>query len=90
MSSKSPIKVEKNRTSSQSLSYLKINFTESQFKVYEHKSKKVNSFFSDNGFVFNEPEFFKVMALNFDNPDFMRVMLDLYVADASKLFRKDI
>ncbi len=73
---------------SDSLSYFKINLSESQMKVFDHKTKKVNSYFSDMGYSFNQPEFFKVLLMNFDNVDFMRVMVDLYASDCSTLFHK--
>lgn len=74
--------------SSDSLSYFKINLSEAQMKVFDLKAKKINSFFSDNGYLYNQPEFFKVLLLNFDNPEFMKVMVNLYSADCSTLFHK--
>lgn len=71
-------------------SYLKINLSESQMKVFTLKTKNINSFFSDNQLLFNEPEFFKVLLLNFDHPDFMSLMVNLYASDCSTLFHKSV
>lgn len=69
------------------IDYLKINFTSSEKKVFNHKEKNVNNYFSENSIVYNQSEFFRVLALNFDNPDFMALMSQLYKKDCNKAFK---
>ncbi|ADR33990.1 hypothetical protein Sulku_1327 [Sulfuricurvum kujiense DSM 16994] len=67
--------------------YLKINFTPSEKKVFTHKEKNVNNFFSANGVSYNQTEYFRVLSLNFDNPDLMALMSKLYLTDCNNAFK---
>jgi len=68
------------------VSYLKVNFSPSELKVFRLKEKTMGKFFAENGFQLNETELFRTFVLNFDNDELMGVLLKLYKEDVSPLF----
>lgn len=67
--------------------YLKISLSESEMKVFDLKMKKISSHFKDKGVLLNQPEFFRIMFSNLDDPDFVNVILSLYQNEIHPMFK---
>jgi hypothetical protein len=78
----------KNKSLSNRIDYFKINFSPTELKVFELKTQRVQDTFIENDLIYNQPEFFRILMLNFDNPDLVAVMQKLYGADCSPLFKR--
>lgn len=66
--------------------FIKVNFTMSQQKVFDLKMKTARKYFMDNGQLLNQPELFRIITMNIDNQDLLKILCELYSSDASPLF----
>ncbi len=77
--------VKKSKSSVRS-EYLKINFTPSEMEVFNHKFKRVSKLYKEKGLVLNLPDFFRILAFNFDDSDLFEAFFPIYSADVSPFF----
>ncbi len=55
--------------------FIKINFTFSEKKVFNLDEKQVIKFYAENGLIYNQQEHFRVILLNLNNPEFLKLIL---------------
>ncbi|MDX9966522.1 MAG: hypothetical protein RBS26_05920 [Sulfuricurvum sp.] len=66
---------------------MRCSLTKAEYCVFLHKAEKIKKAFSDNGFLLNYPEFFRVLLLNLDNPILLKEVLNIYQSDSSEIFK---
>ena len=69
--------------------YFKILLTPSEYKILDHKLRKVSKNFLDNGLLMNTQELFKIIILNLDDPRLLADLIQLYRNDCQSLFKVD-
>lgn len=66
--------------------YIKINLTQSEIKVIEHKLTNINIVFKEKNLFLNLPELYRILLLNIDEKEILDILPKIYAEQVSSIF----